>query len=182
MLTMHNSFVFSCIDGWVLEILYKIGQQNLLAEWKSLENILDTSNLDTEDPRYSLKNANKPGLLKSEVKSYIISSFSCQNLKKYIVGMYDLKTKTFVHKYACKSVPRIHLERFGVEEFRKAILSAETQRISFNRIQGYNMTLYTVTNRKVWLSNFFLSRTLLDDMIHTVCWGCAYSAEELGDI
>ena len=59
-------------------MLYREGQNNLCEEWKKIMPILDGSNLDSADFRFSLDKEGGPGLLKSEVKSLIITSFSCK--------------------------------------------------------------------------------------------------------
>ena len=73
----------------------------------------------------------------------------------------------------------IHLQRLGVEKFNEAILSSDTSKICTKRIQGIHMGLFTLNSNKIWLNNYFISRTLLNDYITTIAWGCAYSAEEL---
>ncbi|KAF4524970.1 hypothetical protein B566_EDAN008032 [Ephemera danica] len=159
----------------IVELLYmdtdsfllSIQTENIVKDMLPVLDFYDTSNLDKDNPLFSMKNAKVLSKFKSEVGEEEIQEYVGLRPKSYalrlVQGKVVIKNKG-IKKLALKT-------KVSFELYLECVRNGLVTLVSFNRIHSHHHVVTSVHQRKVALSSNDKKRHILPDKIHTLSFG-----------
>ena len=148
--------VYTDTDSYVI----KVDTDDLYKDFKDINEYMDFSDDNVEQPNYDKTNKNKLGKFKDELNGKVMTHFLGLKPKSYCYKIYGEKIE---HKKSKGIVKHKVHNQLSYEKYDATLNRQLKETVKFNSIRSKTHQIYSITQTKYALSNYDNKRYWLSD-------------------